>query len=102
MGSVSRYYSCKRVVAVIALAAAATLVFADSIHAALPTMPVQVRPISPFVQAKTCKQVHSCEEAVELWCGGYRRADRDGDGIPCENICYTKEQVDEIRRRIGC
>ncbi|MCX8999508.1 excalibur calcium-binding domain-containing protein [Rhizobiaceae bacterium BDR2-2] len=54
------------------------------------------------VAARSCKQVESCEEAVELWCGGYRRADGDGDGIPCENVCRSLEQVEEIRRRIGC
>jgi hypothetical protein len=52
--------------------------------------------------ARTCKQVSSCEEAVILWCNGYRRADADSDGIPCENVCSTREQVDEIRRVIGC
>jgi hypothetical protein len=46
--------------------------------------------------------VTSCREAVELWCSGYRRADADSDGIPCENICHSREQVDEIRRAIGC
>lgn len=56
-----------------------------------------------FAQSRrTCKQVNSCEEAVELWCGGYSRADADNDGIPCENICRTKEQVDAIRAAIGC
>jgi len=54
------------------------------------------------VAARTCKEVSSCEEAVRLWCGGYRRADGDGDGIPCENVCRTKEQVDRIRTAIGC
>ena len=52
--------------------------------------------------ARTCKQVRSCREAVELWCGGYRRADADNDGIPCENVCRTKEEVDAIRKDIGC
>lgn len=52
--------------------------------------------------AKTCKQVASCEEAVILWCSGYRRADADSDGIPCENICHSLDQVNEIRDRIGC
>lgn len=52
--------------------------------------------------ARTCKQVASCEEAVELWCNGYRRADADKDGIPCENICHSLEQVEEIRSAIGC
>ena len=51
---------------------------------------------------KTCKQVSSCEEAVILWCSGYRRADGDNDGIPCENVCRSKKQVDAIRREIGC
>ena len=50
----------------------------------------------------TCKQVSSCEEAVALWCGGYRRADGDDDGIPCENVCHSIEQVEEIKRRQGC
>ncbi|MDH4414545.1 MAG: excalibur calcium-binding domain-containing protein [Rhizobium sp.] len=54
------------------------------------------------VAARTCQQVSSCEEAVILWCNGYRRADRDNDGIPCENVCSTREQVNEIRRIIGC
>ncbi len=51
---------------------------------------------------KTCKMIYSCEEAVELWCGGYRRADGDNDGIPCENVCSTRREVEEIRSRIGC
>ncbi|MEZ0171155.1 excalibur calcium-binding domain-containing protein [Microvirga sp. TS319] len=50
----------------------------------------------------TCKSVSTCEEAVELWCGGYSRADGDGDGIPCENVCRLKSQVDAIKQRIGC
>jgi len=51
---------------------------------------------------RTCKQVDSCEEAVEIWCNGYRRADADHDGIPCENICRSRAQVEEIQSRIGC
>ncbi|WP_310242534.1 excalibur calcium-binding domain-containing protein [Rhizobium rosettiformans] len=54
------------------------------------------------VAARSCKQVSSCEEAVILWCSGYRRADGDNDGIPCENVCSTVDQVNEIRRVIGC
>lgn len=50
----------------------------------------------------TCKQVSSCEEAVEIWCNGYSRADGDNDGIPCENVCHSVEQVEEIRSRQGC
>ena len=52
--------------------------------------------------ARTCKQVSNCEEAVVLWCNGYRRADGDNDGKPCENVCSSVEQVNEIRRVIGC
>ncbi|WP_268883409.1 excalibur calcium-binding domain-containing protein [Jiella pelagia] len=55
-----------------------------------------------FAQRRTCKSVSSCEEAVRLWCGGYTRADGDNDGIPCENVCSSKREVDEIRARIGC
>ena len=56
-----------------------------------------------FIPARvTCKQVSSCEEAVQIWCNGYRRADGDSDGIPCENVCDTVEQVDEIRASQGC
>ncbi|WP_232363951.1 excalibur calcium-binding domain-containing protein [Ciceribacter selenitireducens] len=51
---------------------------------------------------RTCKQVASCAEAVELWCSGYRRADADGDGIPCENICHSRAEVDQIRSAVGC
>lgn len=50
----------------------------------------------------TCKQVNSCEEAVALWCNGYGRADGDSDGIPCENVCHSVEQVEEIKQRQGC
>ncbi|MCO5071591.1 MAG: excalibur calcium-binding domain-containing protein [Rhizobiaceae bacterium] len=53
-------------------------------------------------RASSCKQVRSCREAVEIWCGGYSRADADKDGIPCENICHSREEVDQIREEIGC
>nr|WP_265516267.1 excalibur calcium-binding domain-containing protein [Nitratireductor luteus] len=58
---------------------------------------------SDVVQAQaSCKAVSSCREAVVMWCNGYRRADGDGDGIPCENVCPDKRLVDQIRREIGC
>ncbi|HWW46523.1 MAG TPA: hypothetical protein VNZ94_01635 [Xanthobacteraceae bacterium] len=37
-----------------------------------------------------------------LWCGGYSRADADDDGIPCENVCRTLEQVERIKKEIDC
>jgi len=39
---------------------------------------------------------------VILWCGGYSRADADDDGIPCENVCRTLEQVERIKKEIDC
>ena len=57
----------------------------------------------PFVLVRaSCKQVSSCEEAVAIWCNGYSRADGDSDGIPCENVCHSVEQVEEIKSQQGC
>lgn len=53
-------------------------------------------------QRSSCKAMSSCEEAVQAWCDGYSGADRDKDGIPCENVCRSKAQVDAIKERIGC
>lgn len=50
----------------------------------------------------SCKAVSSCEEAVILWCGGYSRADADGDGIPCENVCRSLAQVEAIKKKVDC
>ncbi|MFD2236623.1 excalibur calcium-binding domain-containing protein [Aureimonas populi] len=50
----------------------------------------------------SCQTVSSCREAVILWCDGYSRADGDNDGIPCENVCRSLAEVDEIRAEIGC
>ena len=53
--------------------------------------------------AATCKSYSSCGQAVKNWCEGrHNGADRDKDGIPCENVCKSKRVVDEIRRQIGC
>jgi hypothetical protein len=50
----------------------------------------------------SCKQVSSCEEAVAIWCGGYARADGDSDGIPCENVCHSLQEVEAIKSQQGC
>jgi endonuclease YncB( thermonuclease family) len=52
--------------------------------------------------ATSCKSAHTCRDAVILWCGGYSRADADGDGIPCENVCRTLKQVDALKKGAGC
>jgi hypothetical protein len=53
-------------------------------------------------QRRSCQAASNCEDAVEMWCGGYSGADRDKDGIPCENVCRSKSQVDAIKSKIGC
>lgn len=52
--------------------------------------------------ATSCKSAQTCRDAVILWCGGYSRADHDGDGIPCENVCRSLKQVDEIKKKVDC
>ncbi len=52
--------------------------------------------------AQSCKAASTCKEAVEMWCNGYSGADRDNDGIPCENVCRSKKQVEVIQKQIGC
>ena len=51
---------------------------------------------------RSCKAASTCEEAVVMWCGGYSRADADGDGIPCENVCRSLQQVEAIKKKIDC
>ena len=58
--------------------------------------------VMPTTSATSCKAVKSCREAVILWCNGYSRADADGDGIPCENVCRSLAQVQPFKKEIGC
>lgn len=68
------------------------------------TRSVSVKHVKEFLMAqrRSCKAVSTCEEAVEMWCGGYSRADGDGDGVPCENVCSSRSQVEAIKSKIGC
>ena len=56
----------------------------------------------------TCGRVNSCEAAVYLWCVcGYRRADRDRDGVPCEKLCgqstpQNLKRIKAIKQDLGC
>jgi hypothetical protein len=53
--------------------------------------------------AASCKNYTTCEQAVIAWCKGeHPRADGDNDGIPCENVCKSKEQVERIKAKINC
>ncbi len=51
---------------------------------------------------RTCKAVSTCRQAVELWCGGYPRADADSDGVPCEGVCNSLGEVEALKKEIGC
>ena len=56
-----------------------------------------------LVRGPHCKDYSSCREAVVAWCAGtHPGADRDHDGIPCENVCSTRAQVVKIEAGIGC
>ncbi|WP_296206835.1 excalibur calcium-binding domain-containing protein [Psychrobacter sp. UBA3480] len=35
----------------------------------------------------TCGQMANCEQAKQALKCGYKRLDRDKDGVPCESIC---------------
>jgi hypothetical protein len=72
---------------------------------ALPDAPPTTLAPTTLIQARrglTCKQMPDCRSAVILWCSGYGRADGDGDGIPCENVCSSRRQVEAVLKEIGC
>ena len=57
---------------------------------------------SPAVAA-SCKSYSTCRQAVIAWCEGrHPGADRDDDGIPCENVCKSRSAVMAIMNEIGC
>jgi hypothetical protein len=72
--------------------------FANSVYA----HPAAFEHTEVILAAASCKRAASCEEAVQMWCGGYSRADGDNDGIPCENVCHSLEEVQKIKDQIGC
>jgi hypothetical protein len=57
---------------------------------------------------RNCGEVRSCREAVYQWCVcGYRRADGDNDGVPCEKVCGQSSSrnisnVRQIMSELGC
>ncbi|HEX2134922.1 MAG TPA: excalibur calcium-binding domain-containing protein [Microvirga sp.] len=67
-------------------------------------LPASVRPAAELLvaQRRSCQAVSTCREAVIMWCEGYSRADGDGDGVPCENVCGSRSQVQAIQKEIGC
>jgi len=55
------------------------------------------------VAAAACRDYATCREAVIAWCAGkHPGADRDRDGIPCENVCRSRADVVAIMAEIGC
>jgi hypothetical protein len=90
------------------IAALAAMAMAGPVGAAgslsAPAAKPSVERVKDFMvaQRRSCSAASTCEEAVEMWCGGYSGADRDKDGIPCESVCRSRAQVDAIKQRIGC
>lgn len=59
--------------------------------------------ISTTAIAARCADYLTCRDAVIAWCAGkHPRADGDGDGIPCENVCRSLAEVEKIKKEIGC
>lgn len=87
------FVACSFVPAVTALSAEP-----DMSAFSIPSLSGQVMPVAGW----TCSRASNCAEAVRAWCGGYRRADGDSDGIPCENVCRSRAEVRRIRQQIGC
>ncbi|WP_335645693.1 excalibur calcium-binding domain-containing protein [Microvirga ossetica] len=69
-----------------------------------PSAKPSVDKVKEFIvaQRRSCSAASTCQEAVEMWCGGYSGADRDRDGIPCESVCRSKAQVDRTKQQISC
>ena len=50
-----------------------------------------------IADAKSCKKYSSCAEVINDYpSGNFGRKDRDKDGIPCENVCRSLQQVNEL------
>lgn len=53
--------------------------------------------IPAIAGAKSCKKYKSCSEVINDYPNGnFGRKDRDKDGIPCENVCKSLEQVEKL------
>ena len=51
--------------------------------------------LSEAVIAKSCQEYRSCTEVISDYPNGhFGRRDRDKDGIPSENLCRSKKQVE--------
>lgn len=58
--------------------------------------------ISTVSHAKYCKEYKSCAEVISDYPSGrFGIRDRDDDGIPCENVCKSKKQVEDLLNSIS-
>lgn len=58
--------------------------------------------LSDASAAKLCKEYRSCAEVIsDFPNGNFGRKDRDKDGIPCENVCRSKQQVQQLLRNLS-
>ena len=56
--------------------------------------------ISQVSIAKLCSVYQSCAEVISDHPDGiFGIRDRDKDGIPCENVCRSRKQVQELLNR---
>ncbi len=52
--------------------------------------------------AKSCKAYRSCADVIADYPDGkFGRKDADKDGIPCENVCSRKKQVQKLQRKVS-
>lgn len=48
-------------------------------------------------EAKYCKYYRSCAEVIADYPDGkFGKRDGDNDGIPCENVCRSRQQVQDL------
>lgn len=54
-----------------------------------------------FCNAKSCKKYNSCYEVIlDYPTGNFGGKDRDKDGIPCENVCHSKQEVKNLLKKL--
>ncbi len=57
--------------------------------------------MSQVSNAKSCTKYKSCSELIlDYPNGNFAGKDRDKDGIPCENICTSKEEIADLLKKV--
>lgn len=52
--------------------------------------------------AKYCKYYRSCAEVIADYPDGkFGKRDGDNDGIPCENVCRSRKQVEQLLKELS-